>query len=142
VQAWLELPHVQAAFGDSDEWLAEISSNLTSDWIRRFRADLVGIPAGFVQYYDTTRAPKGAWSSQPRGSFGIDFFLGDPALLRHGHGTRLVEQLAQFVELAVHPTRLIVDPETWNLASIRIARATGFVLDPPTGLWIKEFGRG
>ncbi len=138
LETWLSAPHVRAAFGDPTEWLTEIHTNLASDWVRHFRADLDGSPAGFVQYYDTSRAPEGAWSSQPRGTYGIDFFLGEASLLRQGHGTRLVEQFLAFLERTLRPARVLVDPDVWNLPSIRIARTAGFVLDPPTGLWIKD----
>ena len=142
IGAWLHVPHVRAAFGDPDEWMTEISANLSSSWVRHFRADLDLSPAGFVQFYDTSLAPHGTWSAQPRGSFGIDFFLGDAALLNQGNGTRLLRQFGAFVAHATRATRLILDPDPSNLPSIRAAQSAGFIRDPSNGLWVKEIASG
>jgi aminoglycoside 6'-N-acetyltransferase len=78
IRAWLVQPHVAQWFGESDEWLEEIAVNLDADWVRHFRADWAGIPTGFVQCYDTTKAPQGVWSTQPPGTLGVDDCLAGP----------------------------------------------------------------
>jgi hypothetical protein len=76
IEVWLRRAHVREAFGDPTEWLTEISANLSSNWVRHFRADLCGSPAGFVQFYDTARAPHGPWSqSRPPRSVSISSWV-------------------------------------------------------------------
>jgi len=52
IKYWISQPHVSRWFDDIDDWMNEISSNLDSNWIWHFRADLSSKPVGFVQYYD------------------------------------------------------------------------------------------
>lgn len=140
MREWLERPHVRAAFGEPREWLDEIAANFESDWIEHFVAELEGAPAGFAQHYDTQRAPPGEWSSQPPGTRGLDFFLGEPRLLGRGIGIVLLAQFADFVEHTTGARRLIVDPDPTNTASLRCAERCGFALDASSGLWARDAG--
>jgi aminoglycoside 6'-N-acetyltransferase len=138
VARWLHLPHVRAAFGEPREWLDEIGANQDADWVRHYLADHRGAPAGFAQHYDTSRAPRGPWSAQPPGTAGLDFLLGEPALLGRGLGRALVREFADFAAAATGATRLILDPNPANRASVRCAEAAGFRQDPGSGFWIRE----
>ncbi|MCC8036226.1 MAG: acetyltransferase [Rikenellaceae bacterium] len=76
MEEWLHNSHIEAFLGDAAEWLTEMKENRGSGWIEYFIAEIVG-PVGFIQYYDTSRAPVGIWSQAPQFSLGIDFFIGE-----------------------------------------------------------------
>ncbi len=138
IRTWLLQPHVAQWFGDPDEWMEEIPGNLESDWVWQFRADLAGIPTGFVQCYDTARAPRGAWSGQRSGTLGLDFCIGRAEALGLGHGTRLLREFVAYVTARWRPRRLITDPDPKNERSVRVVAACGFHRDAATGLFIKD----
>lgn len=141
IRKWHTQPHVAKWFSDENEWMKEIAANLDSNWIWYFRADLNLKPAGFVQCYDTSRAPEGPWSSQPPDTLGIDFFLGESSLLGKGNGVKLVNDFVEFIEIRFSPKRLIVDPEIENIKSQRTIKRCGFELEQESGLFVKEFNR-
>jgi aminoglycoside 6'-N-acetyltransferase len=138
LRAWLVQPHVAQWLGDPDEWLDEITANLGAEWVWHFRADLAGIPTGFVQCYDTSRAPRGSWSTQPRGTLGVGYFLGRPEVLGQGYGTQLLREFVATVTARWRPRRLVADPDLRNERSVRAARSCGFLLDGEAGLFVKE----
>jgi RimJ/RimL family protein N-acetyltransferase len=138
LEAWLAKSHVARWFGDPDDWLEEIAQNLDTDWITHLRADLDGAPAGFAQWYDTARAPSGLWSAEPAGTLGLDFLLGEPALLGRGLGTQLVSGLATLAVERTRAARLIADPEPGNVSSVRALERAGFRLDAVTGLYVRD----
>lgn len=138
LDAWLRAAHVARWFGSCDEWLAEVRANLRADWVIHARADLAGRPAGFVQAYRTDRAPRGPWSGQPPGTFGIDFLLGRPEDLGRGLGRALVGQWSEWCALHLGARRLVADPDAANEPSVRALRACGFRPDAHSGLLVRE----
>lgn len=136
VEEWLLLPYISQWFGNKKEWLDEISANLESDWIWYFLAHLTSVPVGFVQYYDVKKAPEGPWSSQPDGSVGIDFFIGNEELLRMGYGSFLVENFVMFLKESIEPVRIVADPHRDNVKSHRTLIRNGFFRDETSGLFI------
>ncbi|MBC8258099.1 MAG: GNAT family N-acetyltransferase [SAR324 cluster bacterium] len=138
IEKWLVQPHVKKWF-DKSVWVKEISENLHSDWVWQFRADLNSTPAGFVQCYDTAKAPQGSWSTQPPGTLGIDFFLGEPSLLGNGNGVKLVNDFVEYLECSFNPRRIIADPEMENTRSQNTLKSCGFQADHNSDLFIKDF---
>jgi RimJ/RimL family protein N-acetyltransferase len=138
VKKWLLAPHVARWFGDPNEWIREISQNLSAPWVSYFRADITNLPVGFTQCYDTQTAPQGEWSNQPKGTWGIDYLIGRPDHLGKGYGSLLVAQFVAFVVSRFQPERLIADPLPENAVSTRTLVAAGFVLDPASGLWVRN----
>lgn len=138
LRAWLVQPYVAQWFGDPDEWMGEIAANLDADWVWYFRADLAGVPTGFVQCYDTSRAPPGEWSTQPPGTVGVDYVVGRPEVLGQGYGTQLLQEFVAYVTAQWRPRRIIADPDPDNGPSVRVAQRCGFQWDEDTGLMVKE----
>lgn len=138
IRKWLKQPHVAKWFHDENEWMKEISENLESDWVWHFRADLNSEPAGFAQCYDTSRAPEGPWSSQPTGTLGIDFFLGESLLLGKGNGVKFVNDLVEFLKAGFNAKRIVADPDRENVISKRMLKNCGFEYEKTAGLFIQE----
>ncbi len=137
IKDWLQQPHISKWF-DTNEWINEIFSNMISDWVWYFQAELDSIPVGFTQYYNTSKAPKGSWSSQQAGTIGIDFFIGNPSFLGKGYGILLVNNFVEFVIKNANPKRIIADPDKDNIKSQHILKRCGFRLEKKTGLYLKN----
>lgn len=60
--AWLEQDYIRNFWGDPQDWIKEISENISADWVKYFIVEY-NIPIGFLQYYETDKAPQGEWSN-------------------------------------------------------------------------------
>jgi len=138
IEKWLRQLHVARWFPPGDGWLEEIRDNLDSDWIWYYRVDFNNQPFGFIQCYNTKKAPPGEWSSQPEGTFGIDFFIGLPELIGCGLGKRMIAEFIEVIKSRLHPLRIIADPVEGNAHSERLLLSCGFEADTKNGLYIFE----
>ena len=123
LQRWHLQPHVLEWWDDYDHDTAirEYTSEFGSSVIERFIVDYEGRPFGFLQTYDAFRAGDGWWPDEPVGTWGIDCFIGEAALLGKGLGSAMVRQMAQSLLARPGVTRLIIDPAPKNLrASMRL----------------------
>ena len=126
VRTWITHPHVARWFGEPAEWLDEIRRCRSAAWIEHYRVDQGPRPIGFAQWYETAQAPPGPWSTQPEGTCGIDFLIGEPSCLRHGHGRALVEALVRILRAKPGVRRVIADPNPANTPSVRTLEGVGF----------------
>jgi GNAT superfamily N-acetyltransferase len=55
-------------------------------------------PIGFLQYYETDKAPQGEWSDEPIGTVGIDYLIGEEEFLGKGYGSKIVCLLVDFIK--------------------------------------------
>jgi aminoglycoside 6'-N-acetyltransferase len=122
---WLERPHVAEWWDDVDDKLAEIREALTDPATQPFIVELDGRPIGYIQCYDPHLEEDHPYRDQPKGTLGIDQFIGEPELVGVGHGSRLV---AAFVEglFRQGAARVIIDPDPRNGRAIRAYQKAGF----------------
>jgi aminoglycoside 6'-N-acetyltransferase len=125
VERWLEEPHVRRWWGDPREQLAEIREALESESTEPMIAEHAGRAFAYVQAYDPHMEDRHPYQDQPTGTLGIDFFIGEPAMLRQGHGTGLLADLAAMLFEEGAP-RLVADPDPGNAVAIRTYRKAGF----------------
>ncbi len=125
VGAWLDQPHVAAWWDDVDDKAAEIREAMADPATRPFVVELDGRPIGYIQCYDPHLEDAHPYRDQPKGTLGIDQFIGEPDLVGIGHGTRLV---AAFVESLFRQgaTRVITDPDPANGRAVRAYEKAGF----------------
>jgi len=136
---WLTDPRVLAFYGGRDRPLTPTA--VVRHYFRRrrdpatgrfyeYQACIVersGKPVGFVQYYRLTKGE--ARLVGPSGSartYGIDLFLGDPALWGTGLGPSVIELTRDYLREARAATRVIADPRADNVRSVRAFRKAGF----------------
>jgi RimJ/RimL family protein N-acetyltransferase len=127
LQTWLHQDHVREYFGDPGIWLSEITENMYSDWIFYFIVYMDQVPFGFVQYYETCKAPEGIWSFEPEGTAGIDYMIGDVNYLRKNYGTQIVNKLVDYIRKQQKFQYIIADPIIENNASVLVLVKNGFV---------------
>ncbi len=134
--AWVERPHVAEWWDDTDDKLAEIRDAMASASTRPFIVELDGRPIGYIQSYDPHREDGHPYQDQPKGTLGIDQFIGEADLVGIGHGSRLV---AAFTERLFRSgaRRVIIDPDPANARAILAYAKAGFV---PFGTRTSSYG--
>jgi nicotinate-nucleotide pyrophosphorylase (carboxylating) len=133
VEAWMGEPHVAEWYlsaSSVEEEMEDVRQSLRDDEPTEVLVVVRGgRPVGWCQWYPCAAYPDHAAGvgAQP-GDIGIDYAIGDPALVGRGVGTALVAALVAHVR-ARHPgAGIIADPEAAHLASRRVLEHNGFVL--------------
>ena len=136
IQGWLRQPHLRAWWGDPAEQYALVRDDLDEPAMDQFMVSLAGRAFAFIQCYDLT-----AWDSglglHPKGTRGIDQFIGEPDMVGLGHGSAFVRAFAERHLMAGAP-RMVTDPDPKNARAIRAYENAGFardrLVDTPDGI--------
>jgi aminoglycoside 6'-N-acetyltransferase len=122
---WLDRPHVAEWWEDTDDKAAEIREALADPATEPYIVELKGRPIGYVQCYDPHMEEDHPYRDQPKGTLGIDQFIGEPELVGIGHGSRII---AVFAEMLFRrgARRIIIDPDPRNGRAIRAYEKAGF----------------
>ncbi|HEX2307014.1 MAG TPA: GNAT family N-acetyltransferase [Jatrophihabitantaceae bacterium] len=133
VRRWLDQPHVARWWLSGTTIEAELDS-----YARAIRGDdptfmriatRAGEPVGFGQWYAWRDYPKDADGVGARpGDCGIDYALGEAAVVGSGAGTELVAALVADVRRHRPDAGIITDPEATNHPSRRVLEKNGFTL--------------
>jgi aminoglycoside 6'-N-acetyltransferase len=125
LDAWLDRPHVAEWWDDADDKLAEIREAMADPSTQLFIVELDGRPIGYLQCYDPHGEDGHPYRDQPKGTLGIDQFIGEPELVGVGHGSRLIAAFAEGLFRRGVP-RIIIDPHPANGRAIRAYEKAGF----------------
>ena len=126
VARWLREPHVARWYGEGPhEALAHIRAHIDDRTIDCFLVYHNGRPIGYIQAYDPFAWPDHPYRDQPLGTFGIDQFIGERALIGRGLGPRFIDQFVRACFAAGAP-RMVTDPDPSNAAAIRACGKAGF----------------
>ncbi|ANV98805.1 GNAT family N-acetyltransferase [Bradyrhizobium icense] len=135
IRQWLARPHVREWWGDPSEQYELVSGDLDEPAMDQFIVSAGSNDFGYLQCYDLT-----AWNSgfgeHPRGTRGIDLFIGEPGMIERGHGSALIRA---FVEdrLRRGAPRIVTDPDPANTRAVRAYAKAGFekagMVDTPDG---------
>ena len=132
---WLREPHVRKWWGDPDEQLALIGSDLTEPAMDQFIVLAGDRLVAYLQCYSLTAWNTG-FGAQPEGTRGIDQFIGESDMIGRGHGSAFIrpfvgDKLRQAVP------RVVTDPDPLNLRAVRAYEKAGFekvgMVDTPDG---------
>lgn len=122
---WLAQDYIRKFWGDPQDWIKEISENISADWVKYFIVEC-NTPIGFLQYYETDKAPQGEWSNEPIGTIGIDYLIGDIEYLGKGYGSKIVRLLVDFIKSKNEFDYIVADPIVENVSSIKVLENNGF----------------
>jgi aminoglycoside 6'-N-acetyltransferase len=134
VEAWLRLPHV-ARWWTPDTTADEIAKYRTRISQAKRQTTIMltvsqdGEPIGWCQWYRWSDYPAEATAMGARaGEAGIDYAIGNPALIGRGIGTRLIGALVAEIR-SQHPSvGILTGPDASNTASRRVLEKNGFGL--------------
>jgi aminoglycoside 6'-N-acetyltransferase len=125
LRRWDQQPHVVASH-PHDDWAWETELRKSHDWREQLIAEMDGRPVGFLQIIDPAREDSRYWGIVPPGLRAVDIWIGEPADLGKGYGTRMMHlALARcFEDPAV--SAVLVDPVADNTRSHRFYERLGF----------------
>ncbi len=125
VARWLAEPHVRQWRGDPGVQIAYIQAALDNDAFEPMIAEHQGKAFAYVEACDPHLEDGHPFEDQPTGTLFIDFFIGEPAMLRQGHGAGLLACLSQMYFEEGTP-RLVAIPDARNTSAISTCRNAGF----------------
>ena len=128
VVKWMSDPRVLQYFGGRDDVHDEarmyaIFAEDTPD--HRCIFSFQGEPAGYIQFCPMDEGEFG-FPAHER-TWGMDLYIGEPALWNRGIGTRLVRAGAEQLLAQGYADRVTIDPEAWNTRAVRSYEKAGFV---------------
>ncbi len=89
-------------------------------------------PIGFIQcsdlyaYRTLCLSPKGVFTQEKPGTFGMDLFIGEEHFLNKGYGSRIVNLFAQKIFSEFNAKVIYIDPFLDNKRAIRCDEEAGF----------------
>ena len=128
VKRWLAEPHVMQWWGDSCEQFEIVSGDLKVEAMDQFIVATDDRPFGYLQCYNPEVWPDNGLGVHPKGTRGIDQFIGEPSMVDRGHGSAFIRSFIDRL-LAAGATRVITDPDPANARAIRAYEKAGFRRD-------------
>lgn len=125
MRGWLAQPHVRAWWGDPDDEIAMIDSDIDIGPTDMRLVTYGGVPFAYVQDYPAHHWPMPHYADFPEGTRAMDTFLGEPSMLGQGHAARYLRARAEAL-LAQGAPAVVMDPSPDNVAAVRAYRAAGF----------------
>lgn len=120
--AWQSQPHVRE-WWDSDEpyGVAELADPRVARWIVSYAER----PFAFIQDYTVHGWEEHHFANLPKGSRGIDQFIGEPDMVGVGHGSAFISMRMQALFDEGAPV-IATDPHPDNARAIAVYRKLGF----------------
>ena len=120
--SWRTLPHVREWWGEPEPLTED---DLGDPRVARWITEIDGEPFGFIQDYAVHGRANHHFASLPKGSRGVDQYIGKPEFLGQGHGQGMIR--ARMEELFSKNTPFIAtDPHPDNARAIAVYRKLGF----------------
>jgi aminoglycoside 6'-N-acetyltransferase len=135
IKRWLAAPHVREWWGDPAEQYALVSGDLDEPAMDQYIVSTDGRAFGYLQCYDLTAWNSG-FGAQPKGTRGIDLFIGEIDMIEGGHGSAMIRAFVD-ERLAGGAPRIVTDPDPNNVRALRAYEKAGFarvgMVDTPDG---------
>jgi len=135
IRRWLAAPHVREWWGDPAEQYGLVSGDLDEPAMDQYIVSADGRDFGYLQCYDLTAWNSG-FGAQPKGTRGIDLFIGETDMIEQGHGSAMIRVFVD-ERLAGGAPRMVTDPDPKNLRALRAYENAGFaragMVDTPDG---------
>jgi aminoglycoside 6'-N-acetyltransferase len=128
VRRWLETPHVAQWLGHASEQFALVRGDLGHLAMDQFIVVGSNRPFAYLQCYDPAAWPENGLGRHPKGTRGIDQFIGEADMLGRGHGSAFIRAFIDGLIAAGTP-RVVTDPDPANTRAIRAYEKAGFRKD-------------
>lgn len=127
LKTWRATPHVMEWWGTEHSYDA---GDLSDERVARWIVSMDNRPFAFMQDYTVHGWPGHHFASLPKGSRGIDQYIGDPDMVGHGHGSAFIKQRMQALFDAGVPV-IGTDPHPKNERAITVYKKLGLVAMGP-----------
>ena len=124
---WLKSPDVAYWYPDPD-YIDDLEEHLDDDRVRQQIVSFRGTPFAYLQDYDVHGWEDHHLSFLPKGSRGLDTFIGSGEMLDQGHGTKFLHAAIQKLFNEGVPA-LGIDPDPLNKRAIKAYLNIGFAGD-------------
>ena len=135
IRRWLAEPHVAQWWGDPAEQFDLVSGDLAEPAMDQYIVSSGGSDFAYLQCYDLTAWNQG-FGEHPRGTRGIDLFIGEPTMIERGHGSGFIRAFTDG-RLKAGAPRMLTDPDPENTRALRAYERAGFervgMVDTPDG---------
>lgn len=127
VRKWYEIPHLGVSIND---WVYELKErNGEFKWLTHLIVLWQGSPIGLCQYYKCEDSRDEDFGTLPiKGSYGIDYLIGEESCLGKGLGKEMITSLVNVVLSLPDAKRVTADIDKKNKASERTLLSCGFEL--------------
>ncbi len=122
LMAWQSTPHVRE-WWDVDAPYDEAA--LADARVRRWIVSTLGRPFAFIQDYTVHGWQDHHFARLPKGSRGIDQYIGDPEMIGVGHGSAFISARMQAIFDEQAPV-IATDPHPDNKRAIAVYEKLGF----------------
>ncbi|HEY1544735.1 MAG TPA: GNAT family N-acetyltransferase [Xanthobacteraceae bacterium] len=122
---WLDTPEAVRWWGDPVEQEALLREDLGNPQMTMRIVSCDGRPFAYAQDYEVHAWPQPHLADLARGSRAIDTFIGEPAMIGRGHGSRYLRMLAERLVAAGAPL-IAIDPDAENVRAQRAYAKAGF----------------
>jgi aminoglycoside 6'-N-acetyltransferase len=120
---WQSTPHVRQWWGADAPY---DKNDLADPRVARWIVSTQGRPFAFMQDYTVHGSEEHHFAELPKGSRGIDQYIGDPAMVGVGHGSAFIGARMQALFDGGAPM-IATDPHPDNARAIAVYRKLGFV---------------
>jgi len=135
IRQWLARPHVREWWGDPSEQYDLVSGDLDEPAMDQFIVSAGSSDFAYLQCYELTAWNSG-FGAHPRGTRGIDLFIGEPDMIGRGHGSAFIRAFVD-ERLRRGAPRMVTDPDPSNTRAVRAYEKAGFekagMVDTPDG---------
>ncbi|SOH92906.1 aminoglycoside 6'-N-acetyltransferase [Monaibacterium marinum] len=128
ISYWLRQPHIGGWWGAPEHEIALIEKDFGQGKTDMRMVWYRGHAFAYAQDWDVGQEDAPHYAHLPRGSRGLDTFLGDPAYLGQGHAARYLRVRAQCLIAAGAPC-VAVDPDPANVRAVATYKKAGFAGD-------------
>ena len=125
VRRWLVAPHVREWWGDPAEQYVLVSGDLDEPAMDQYIVSSDGRAFAYLQCYDLSAWDSG-FGEQPKGTRGIDQFIGEADMVERGHGSAMIRAFVD-ERLRDGAPRIVTDPDPGNLRALRAYEKAGFM---------------
>lgn len=119
---WQSKPHVREWWGSHEPYDEE---ELVDPRVARWIVSSIGRPFAFMQDYTVHGWEDHHFAKLPKGSRGIDQYIGDPEMLGVGHGSAFIAARMQALFDEEAPV-IATDPHPDNQRAIAVYKKLGF----------------
>ncbi|MEO1771920.1 GNAT family N-acetyltransferase [Candidatus Enterococcus ferrettii] len=137
VRRWYEIPDMGITI---DDWLAEINQRHDAfTWLTYLIVSWQGQPIGLCQYYKCSDSDEDFGTLPLKGTYGIDYLIGEDSFVGKGLGKRMIGLLVEQIFRFTDAERVTADIDPENKASEKALLACGFILwDSNRSRYVKQ----
>lgn len=122
---WLRTPEVMLWWGDPEEQQDLLAGDLDDPNMSMWIVSHENKAFAYIQDYDPSAWDMHHFGYLPKGSRGIDQFIGDPEMINLGHGSAFIRQHVEGLFARGAPA-VGVDPDPDNPRAVRAYEKAGF----------------